>query len=191
MLPDVSSWRSGAHVWLDGKWRMERAQPPAQPQVEVLNIHRPRPLPAGCVRFVLTNPHPLSNPFSLRRASGAARDAAIDAFAFSWDHPGVPLAEVARRFGVALSPSAAPAHERWRALQHITEAARAGPVALFCVCAPRRCHCDVVAAHTRVCAAALRDQDPPSPQPARQLRRKRSRHGGSAGRGRGSGSPSL
>ena len=95
------------------------------------------------VRFVALRPHPLSNPFSV---AGGEREpgVAVDAFAYAWTRPEEPLERVAQLFAVRLVSSRASLAQRRAVFDMVVRVARCERVALVCVCAPRRCHCDVI-----------------------------------------------
>ena len=95
------------------------------------------------VRYVALRPHPLSNPFSVA-GGGREPDVAVDAFEYAWRHPEEPLERVAQSFAVRLASSRASPAQRRAAFGMVVRVARCERVALVCVCAPRRCHCDVI-----------------------------------------------
>ena len=148
---------------------------------------RSAPHLAAYTRFLLTRPHPLSNMFVMR--GERSREAAVAAFAYAWDHPEEPLAQVAIRpeggaRRVALTAAPHSAGVRAAAFAGVVAAARDGPVALFCVCAPKLCHCDVVRERVlRACSTAPAEAAAGSAAaaaPRANRRRKRSRLGASA-----------
>ena len=65
-----------------GEWRRALRSRLPVPQVAMVDRHRPRPLPVGCVRCELTCPHPLSSLFPLRGQSGADREGTVAALRF-------------------------------------------------------------------------------------------------------------
>jgi hypothetical protein len=178
VLPDVAEWRAPPAAWMDGAWRLDGRRT-LEPNVRVLNVHRPQSLQTGTVRLHILRPHPLSNPFPMRGFSVRERAAVVAAFEFSWEHPEEPLCDVARRFGVGLSDRVPPLSARTAAFRLLVEAARCAPIALFCVCAPEPCHGDVVA---RMVYRAVAETAPePLGSQSRPRRRKRPRASGTAG----------
>jgi hypothetical protein len=178
VLPDVAEWRAPPAAWMDGAWRLDGRRT-LEPNVCVLNVHRPQSLQTGTVRLHILRPHPLSNPFPMRGFSVRERAAVVAAFEFSWEHPEEPLCDVARRFGVGLSDRVPPLSARTAAFRLLVEAARCAPIALFCVCAPEPCHGDVVA---RMVYRAVAETAPePLGSQSRPRRRKRPRASGTAG----------